>query len=319
MAGMGEALGLMLAGGAGNAASNRAADIREEEKAQVAAAREQKLAQYKEGLKRDTAVMTEDLQRETNRQTDERRSVENQKDRDSRFSIASMQEAGANSRNAASIAGADRRAEVSAGGVDAKTGKRMQGSTQWFKDENGKPIYGVKTFRDGSDSIVYPDQVEGYRGDPASSQNALADAETFAKNVVSDKTGWFSTDKKDLKEYGGSREAAKEQIKRQWLADHGFDNNGQPLASGGGGGGKEDTPAAPAGNAPVPQQRQQAQQPQRQQAQQQEQQDITSGMNSAQASLFSQAKAALPNATDEQVLEALMSDQRYAKYFSQSQ
>lgn len=300
--GMGEALGLMLAGGAGNAASNRAADIREEEKAQVAAAREQKLAQYKEGLKRDTAVMTEDLQRETNRQTDERRSVENQKDRDSRFSIASMQEAGANSRNAASIAGADRRAEMSAGGVDAKTGKRLQGTPTILKDESGSPTGQVLyNFRDGASEIRTLDEIPGGNKPTKAERQLLeADADKYAKQRVGELSGILTSDKEAFKDYGGSRAKATEHFRKEFMEGRG------------GGGGEDDTPAAPAGNAPVPQQ------PQRQQTQQQEQ-DITSGMNATQASLFTQAKAALPDATDEQILEALMSDQRYAKYFSQSQ
>lgn len=297
MAGMGEALGLMLAGGAGNAASNRAADIREEKKAQVAAAREQKLAQYKEGLKRDTAVMTEDLKRETNKQTDERRSVENQKDRDSRLSIATMQEAGANSRNAASIAGADRRAELSAGGVDAKTGKRLQGTPTILKDESGAPTGQVLyNFRDGASEIRTLDEIPGGNKPTKAERQLLeADADKYAKQRVGELSGILTSDKEAFKDYGGSRAKATEHFRKEFMEGRG------------GGGGEEDTPAAPAGNAPVQQQ---------QPAQQSQQgQDITTGMNPTQASLFTQAKAALPDATDEQILQALLSDPRYAKYF----
>ena len=307
MAGMGEALSLMLAGGVENAAGNRATDLREEEKAQVAAAREQQLALFKEQLKQQTNVQKEGLTRETNRQQNEWRGGENQKDRDSRMSIATMQEAGANSRNAATIAGADRRAEMAAGGVDAKTGKRLQGTASWFKDENGNPTFGVKTFKDGSQELVYPDEIPGYRGTSAEINDALGQAEKFANEVVSEKSKFFTPDSTVFAEYGGSRTAAKDGIKAKWLADHGYDNNGRLLQASGG--------KDPSGGEEPP--KPQKGQPQQQQKQTDgAQEDITSGMNAQQAELFNKAKAARPDLTEEQLLQALLRNKKYADVFA---
>ena len=284
MAGMGEALSLMLAGGVENAAGNRATDLREEEKAQVAAAREQQLALFKEQLKQQTNVQKEGLTRETNRQQNEWRGGENQKDRDSRMSIATMQEAGANSRNAATIAGANQRAELSAGGVDAKTGKRLQGTPTILKDEAGAPTGQVLyNFRDGASEIRTLDEIPGGNKPTKAERQLLeADADKYAKQRVGELSGILTSDKEAFKDYGGSRAKATEHFRKEFME---------------GRGGGEDTPAQ----------------------QSQQGQDITTGMNPTQASLFTQAKAALPDATDEQILEALMSDQRYAKYFIQSQ
>ena len=288
MAGMGEALSLMLAGGAENAAGNRATDLREEEKAQVAAAREQQLALFKEQLKQQTNVQKEGLTRETNRQQNEWRGGENQKDRDSRMSIATMQEAGANSRNAATIAGADRRAEMAAGGVDAKTGKRLQGTPTILKDEAGAPTGQVLyNFRDGASEIRTLDEIPG--GDKLTKNDKIqqdAAADKYAKDRVGEMSGIFTSDKEAFKDYGGSKAKATEHFRKEFIEGRG-------------------------GQAPAPATVEGQQQQQTDDAPE----DITSGMDAAQASLFTQAKAALPDATDEQILQALLSDPRYAKYF----
>lgn len=294
MAGMGEALGLMFAGGAGNAADKRATDLREEEKAGIAAAREQKLAQMKEQLRQQTDAKREDLTRETNRQQNEWKGGENEKDRSSRREIASMQEAGANSRNAATIAGADRRAEMSSGGVDGKTGKRLQGTPTILKDETGAPTGQVLyNFRDGGSEIRTLDEIPG--GDkPTKAQKQLleADADKYAKQRVGELSGILTSDKEAFKDYGGSKAKATEHFRKEFLA-------------GRTGGGEDDSGPVEEKGTPAPKEK--------------GGDDITSSMNPTQASLFKQAKAAAPGYSDEEVLQALVSDQRYGKFFTSGQ
>lgn len=298
MAGMAEALGLMIAGGAGQAADRRASDIREEEKAGIAAAREQSLARMKANLDAQNAEHKAGLDRETDRLNNEFKGAENQKDRDSRMSIASMQEAGANSRNSATIAGANERARLAdAGGIDGKTGKRLQGTPTILKDEAGSPTGQVLyNFRDGSSEIRTLDEIPGgNKPTKAEKQILESDADKYAKQRVGEMSGLFTSDKEAFKDYGGSKAKATEHFRKEFMAGR---TGGDDTASGGG----DTTPAEGSDRSSKTSGG-----------------DITQGMDSTQSSLFNQAKAALPGYSDEQILQALVNDERYGKFFTKSQ
>lgn len=308
MAGMGEALGLMIAGGVGNAAGQRSADLREAEKAQIAADREKKLEQFKAGLKAQQAATEHGYNLEQDAANNEARAKEGQADRDSRMSIAQLQEAGANSRNAASNASAERRsADEKDGGVDPVTGKRMQGSPKFITDPNTGQTVQIVTFRGGESEVRPITELPG--GDKIRNADTMAldaDADTYATNRIKEMKGGvmgFGGKKNEeaFKDYGGSEEKARIALQQEFRTLKG----GKPQAAA--------QPEAANVEQPV---KSQSEQPKAEAPKAEKSGgDITASMNDVQKDLFNQARAAVPDASDEQLLQALVSDPRYQAYF----
>lgn len=302
MAGMGDALGFIFSGAAENAAGNRASDIREQEKAGIMAARESQLAKFKSDL---------DLRNQQQKQGYE--SGENQKDRDSRAAIndadntaamarTQLSESGANSRASMAQRGEDARLAKrldSENGVDGKTGKRLQGTPQIEKNEDGTPTGRlIYNFRDGTAEVR---SIKDLPGGDTPTKTELEDrdakANKYAQDRVSEMSSLFSSDKESFKDYGGSKTKALEHFKQEYKDGKSADLSGgsAPVeASSGNSDGKApgdlDPRSRPAKEAPA--------------------------LSSEAKYIFDQVKAANPDADDGSILQALQNDQRYSKYFS---
>lgn len=292
--GMGDALGLIFAGAAENAAGNRATDLRDQEKAGIAAAREQQLARYRSDL---------DLRNQQQKQGYE--SGENEKDRSSRKELndsdnsaamarTQLSESGATARASMAQRGEDARLEKrinSENGVDGKTGKRLQGTPQIEKNEDGSPTGRlIYNFRDGSAEVRSVKDLPG-GNTPTKDQEETRDAEAkkYAESRVGEKSSFFGSDKEDFADFGGSRTKAMEHYKNEYLS-----------------GKATDTGAASASSRPAAADMDDRSKPAKENA----------GLSSEAKYIFDQVKAVNPDADDGQILQTLSADPRYAKYFS---
>lgn len=294
MAGMGDALGLIFAGAADNAAGNRASDIRDQEKAGIAAAREQQLAKFRSDL---------DLRNQQQKQGHE--SAENEKDRSSRKELNDADNSAAMARTQVSESGATARASMaqrgedarldkrinSENGVDGKTGKRLQGTPQIEKNEDGSPTGRlIYNFRDGSAEVRSVKDLPG--GDTptkAEGEENEAKATKYAQDRIGELSSFFSSDKENFKDYGGSKAKALEYFKDEYRSGKAADT------------GEASAPSRPAA-ADMDDRSKPAKE--------------NTGMSAEAKYIFDQVKAVNPDADDGQILQTLSADPRYAKYFS---
>lgn len=310
MAGMGDALGFIFAGAAENAAGNRAADIRDNEKAAIATAREQQLAKFRSDL---------DLrnQGEQNKFTAD----QSEKDRISRKELNAADNAAALERTKISESGANARASMAQRGEDARLERRIKAeagggakgdlvqSVNMVKDQDGMNTgQALITFKNGQTKLVDSRDLSPEGGGPSANQKEKdtqrnADAEAYAEKRISETSGLFSSDAKDFKDFGGSRTKAKEFFKKEFLDGKAAGNPDEAT--------RPET--EPADTTRTTEQNPTAadSDPRMQPLAGQQ----NSGLSSEAQYIFDQVKKANPNASDDQIIEALRSNQQYAKYF----
>lgn len=210
---IGEALAAMFAGAAGEAAGNRATEIRDEEKARLAEARELKMMALQQKYQTSEREASQAYSTSERKDTQAYDSAEKQKDRDFQSSerqASQAFQAGENAKSRAAQAGSD--------GI-GPNGKRLQGTPQMEKDEDGNMTGRmIFTYRDGTVQVKAIDDLPGGDADTRSSKaQRESDAAAYAKKRVSEQAGLLSSDKEDFKEYGGSRAKAEEAYKQEYL------------------------------------------------------------------------------------------------------
>lgn len=221
MAGIGEALAAMFAGAAGEAAGNRATEIRDEEKARLAEARELKMMAIQQKYQTSEREAGQAYGTSERKDTQAYNSTEKQKDRDFQSSerqASQSFQAGENAKTRAAAEGKD--------GV-GPNGKRLQGTPQMEKDEDGNMTGRmIFTYRDGTVQVKAIDDLPGGDADTkASKAQRETDANAYADKRINEKAGLLSSDKEDFKEYEGSRTKAKEAYKAEYLNKNKGDSN----------------------------------------------------------------------------------------------
>lgn len=291
--GMGDALGLIFAGAVDNAAGNRASDIRDQEKAVIAAAREQQLAKYRSDLDLRNQTQKQGFEADQNDKDRTSRKELNDSDNSAAMARTQLSESGATARASMAQRGEDARLEKrinSENGVDGKTGKRLQGTPQIEKNEDGSPTGRmIYNFRDGSAEVRSISDLPGGNTPTKDQEEARkAEAKKYAEARVGEKASFLGSDKDDFAEFGGSRTKATEHYMQEYLSGKSQDT--APAASGKKIAADEDPRSAPAKE--------------------------NSGMSTEAKYIFDQVKAANPNADDGAILQTLQADPRYSKYFS---
>lgn len=306
MAGMGDALGFILSGAAENAAGNRAQDIRDGEKATIAAAREQQLAKFRSDLELRN-------QGEQNKFTAD----QSQQDRTSREKMNEADNAAALQRTQISESGANARAAMAQSGENSRLQTRLAAerggakgdlvqSVNMIKDQDGMNTgQALITYKNGSTKLVDSRDLNPEGGGPSANQKEQdaqrkADAEAYAEKRISETAGLLSTDAKDFKEFGGSRTKAKEFFKKEFLDGKASGDEAT----------RPETEAADTSDTveknPTPADRSPMQQPAQQK---------NTALSSEAQYILNQVKQANPNASEEQIIEALRGNEMYAKYF----
>lgn len=122
--------------------------------------------------------------------------------------------------------------------------------------------------------------------DPLGSEDPIeGQADAYANERVKEQAGWFETDAKSFKDFGGSRAKAREFYRNEFLQGR---TGGQP--TGGDSGQTTETRTPPTS-------------------------DVESGYSAIQTRLIDAVREKNPNATDEQIVAALKNNEKYSKYF----
>lgn len=283
MAGIGEALASMFAGAAGEAAGNRVTEIRDEEKARIAEAREMKMMALQQKYQTSEREATQAYGTKEREATQAYNSTE--KDKDRAFQTSERQasqgfQASENAKNRAAKEGAD--------GV-GPNGKRLQGTPQMEKDEDGNMTGRmIFTYRDGSVQVKAIDDLPGGDADTkAGKAQRESEANTYAEKRVKEKAGLLSSDAEDFKEYGGSRTKAMEAYKQEYL------NKGK-------GGSNEALPGSG---------------PKFQEGADMATKEAEAGFSANQKAMIARVKEKYPDASDEQIAAAIRANPQYAPMF----
>lgn len=109
-----------------------------------------------------------------------------------------------------------------------------------------------------------------------------ADADVYADERVSEQAGWFESDEESFKDFGGSKTKAKEFYRTEFL--QGRSGTGTDT------GGQTTTPSVTKTTKSV-------------------------DFNPTQTKIMDAVRQKYPDATDEQIIEAVKDDARYSKYF----
>lgn len=281
---IGEALAAMFAGAAGEAAGNRATEIRDEEKARLAEARELKMMALQQKYQTSEREATQAYGTKEREASQAYKSSEDEKDRafrrEERQASQSFQ-AGENAKSRAAAEGKD--------GV-GPNGKRLQGTPQMEKDEDGNMTGRmIFTYRDGTVQVKAIDDLPGGDADTRSSKaQRESDAAAYAKKRVNEQAGLLSTDAEDFKEYGGSRTKAEEAYKQEYL------NKNK------GGGSNEELPGSG---------------PKFQEGADLATKEAEKGYTANQQAMIARVKEKYPDATDDQIAAAIRANPQYAPMF----
>lgn len=281
---IGEALASMFAGAAGEAAGNRATEIRDEEKARLAEARELKMMALQQKYQTSEREASQAYGTSERKDTQVYDSAEKQKDRDFQSSerrASQAFQAGENAKSRAAQAGSD--------GV-GPNGKRLQGTPQMEKDEDGNMTGRmIFTYRDGTVQVKAIDDLPGGEADTkASKAQRETEANTYADKRINEKAGLLSTDAEDFKEYDGSRSKAKEAYKQEYL------NKNK------GGGSNEELPGSG---------------PKFQEGADLATKEAERGYTANQQAMIARVKEKYPDASDDQIAAAIRSNPQYAPMF----
>lgn len=217
MAGIGEALAYMFAGGAGEAASNRAQEIRDEDKARLAEAREMKLMALQQKYQTSEREATQAYGTSEREASQAFKSSEDQKERDFRTSerqASQAFQAGESAKSRAAAAAKD--------DVDPKTGKKLQGVPVQEEVDGEKTGRWIQWYKDGSGRVLTAEELEGGNTPTrAEKEGDKAAEDAYAKKRVDEKAGLLTTDKEDFKDYGGSRTVAEEAFRKEYRSNKG--------------------------------------------------------------------------------------------------
>lgn len=281
---IGEALASMFAGAAGEAAGNRATEIRDEEKARLAEARELKMMALQQKYQTSEREASQAYGTSERKDTQGWQSAEKQKDRDFQSSerqASQSFQAGENAKSRAAAEGKD--------GV-GPNGKRLQGTPQMEKDEDGNMTGRmIFTYRDGTVQVKAIDDLPGGDADTKSSKaQRESDAAAYAKKRVSEQAGLLSSDKEDFKDYGGSRTKAEEAYKQEYL------NKNK------GGGSNEELPGSG---------------PKFQEGADLATKEAEKGYTANQQAMIARVKEKYPDASDDQIAAAIRANPQYAPMF----
>lgn len=281
---IGEALASMFAGAAGEAAGNRATEIRDEEKARLAEARELKMMALQQKYQTSEREASQAYNTSERKDTQGWQSGEKQKDRDFQSSERQASQAFQAGENAKSRAAAEGKDGV------GPNGKRLQGTPQMEKDENGANTGRmIFTYRDGTVQVKNIDDLDG--GDAlttAGKAQRETEANTYAEQRVKEKAGLLSSDAEDFKEYGGSRTKAKEAYKQEYL-------KGKSK-----GGGDEELPGSG---------------PKFQEGADLATKEAEKGYTANQQAMIARVKEKYPDASDDQIAAAIRANPQYAPMF----
>lgn len=280
---IGEALASMFAGAAGEAAGNRAVEIRDEEKARIAEAREMKMMALQQKYQTSEREASQAYNTSERKDTQAYDSTEKQKDRDFQSSERAASQAFQAGENAKS-----RAATESKDGV-GPNGKRLQGTPQMEKDENGANTGRmIFTYRDGTVQVKNIDDLDGGEA-PTKADKAQRETEAaaYAKKRVSEQAGLLSSDKEDFKEYGGSRTKAEEAYKQEYL------NKGK-------GGSNEELPGSG---------------PKFQAGADMATKEAEAGYSANQKAMIARVKEKYPDASDADIAAAIRANPQYAPMF----
>lgn len=281
---IGEALASMFAGAAGEAAGNRATEIRDEEKARLAEARELKMMALQQKYQTSEREASQAYNTSERKDTQGWQSGEKQKDRDFQSSERQASQAFQAGENAKSRAAAEGKDGV------GPNGKRLQGTPQMEKDEDGNMTGRmIFTYRDGTVQVKAIDDLPGGDSDTkASKAQRESDAAAYAKKRVSEQAGLLSSDKEDFKDYGGSRTKAEEAYKQEYL------NKNK------GGGGDEELPGSG---------------PKFQEGADLATKEAEKGYTANQQAMIARVKEKYPDASDDQIAAAIRANPQYAPMF----
>lgn len=280
---IGEALASMFAGAAGEAAGNRAVEIRDEEKARIAEAREMKMMALQQKYQTSEREASQAYNTAERQDTQGWQSGEKQKDRDfqsSERAASQSFQAGENAKSRAAAEGKD--------GV-GPNGKRLQGTPQMEKDENGANTGRmIFTYRDGTVQVKNIDDLDGGSA-PTKADKAQRETEanTYAEQRIKEKAGLLSSDAEDFKEYGGSRAKAKEAYKQEYLSK-------------GKGGSNEELPGSG---------------PKFQEGADMATKEANAGYSANQKAMIARVKEKYPDASDDQIAAAIRANPQYAPMF----
>lgn len=280
---IGEALASMFAGAAGEAAGNRAVEIRDEEKARIAEAREMKMMALQQKYQTSEREASQAYNTSERKDTQAYDSTEKQKDRDFQSSERAASQAFQAGENAKSRAAAEGKDGV------GPNGKRLQGTPQMEKDEDGNMTGRmIFTYRDGTVQVKAIDDLPGGDADTKSSKaQRESDAAAYAKKRVSEQAGLLSSDKEDFKEYGGSRTKAEEAYKQEYL------NKGK-------GGRNEELPGSG---------------PKFQEGADMATKEAEAGYSANQKAMIARVKEKYPDASDADIAAAIRANPQYAPMF----
>lgn len=280
---IGEALASMFAGAAGEAAGNRAVEIRDEEKARIAEAREMKMMALQQKYQTSEREASQAYNTAERQDTQGWQSGEKQKDRDFQSSERAASQSFQAGENAKSRAAAESKDGV------GPNGKRLQGTPQMEKDENGANTGRmIFTYRDGTVQVKNIDDLDGGSA-PTKADKAQRETEAaaYAKQRVKEQAGLLSSDKEDFKEYGGSRAKAEEAYKQEYL------NKGK-------GGSDEELPGSG---------------PKFQEGADMATKEANAGYSANQKAMIARVKEKYPDASDDQIAAAIRANPQYAPMF----
>lgn len=280
---IGEALASMFAGAAGEAAGNRAVEIRDEEKARIAEAREMKMMALQQKYQTSEREASQAYSTAERQDTQGWQSGEKQKDRDFQSSERAASQSFQAGENAKSRAAAESKDGV------GPNGKRLQGTPQMEKDENGANTGRmIFTYRDGTVQVKNIDDLDGGSA-PTKADKAQRETEAaaYAKKRVKEQAGLLSSDKEDFKEYGGSRAKAEEAYKQEYL------NKGK-------GGSNEELPGSG---------------PKFQEGADMATKEANTGYSANQKAMIARVKEKYPDASDDQIAAAIRANPQYAPMF----
>lgn len=217
MAGIGEALAYMFAGGAGEYAGNRAQEIRDEDKARLAEAREMKMMQLQQ------QYATKEREATQAYGTSEREATQafSSSEREARQAFEAQQQSERLGAQAAEGA-KNRAASAAKDDVDPKTGKKLQGVPVQEEVDGEKTGRWIQWYKDGSGRVLTAEELEG--GDTptrAQKEGDKAAEDAYAKKRVDEQAGLLTSDKDDFKDYGGSRTKAEEAFRKEYRSNKG--------------------------------------------------------------------------------------------------
>lgn len=280
---IGEALASMFAGAAGEAAGNRAVEIRDEEKARIAEAREMKMMALQQKYQTSEREASQAYGTSERKDTQAYNSTEKQKDRDFQSSERAASQSFQAGENAKSRAAAESKDGV------GPNGKRLQGTPQMEKDENGANTGRmIFTYRDGTVQVKNIDDLDGGEAPTKADKAQLeSEAAAYAKKRVKEQAGLLSSDKEDFKEFGGSRTKAEEAYKQEYL------NKGK-------GGRNEELPGSG---------------PKFQEGADMATKEAEAGYSANQKAMIARVKEKYPDASDDQIAAAIRANPQYAPMF----